>query len=255
MSDFARLPVEYARKVAVRYLPVTLRSSPEFLNGDPLAFMARVRPDDGLSFIEFFDTHILDDILKGVSLRVIEMRYGLSEAELREVYPEMFEEREKLLAYWRQAGENRMEARRIVDQREAADRAAWAAERAHWEVLAEARKAQDAEHARKVAEKKARKAARIAAGIPAKAQVSPFRDRTIKMLEMRSQGQTFQAIGDAFGVHRERVRQIVAKEQRRLRHPRFWLPSEPCRPIDMGGERDVWHDWTPEQNARELGLI
>jgi RNA polymerase primary sigma factor len=49
-------------------------------------------------------------------------------------------------------------------------------------------------------------------------------DRERKVLEMRfglkdGQGRTLEEVGQAFGVTRERIRQIEAKALRKLRHP------------------------------------
>ena len=42
--------------------------------------------------------------------------------------------------------------------------------------------------------------------------------RTLEIKKLRAAGQTLQAIGDKFGLTRERVRQIKEKAIRRLKH-------------------------------------
>ncbi len=75
-----------------------------------------------------------------------------------------------------------------------------------------------------------------------------------RILQWRAAGLTFREIGAVCGVTAGRGQQLYQRALRwRERTKRNLLPL-PTRPIDMGGERDVWHVWTPEMQAKELGL-
>lgn len=66
---------------------------------------------------------------------------------------------------------------------------------------------------RRVAEKRARKEAR-----PRRLNLNTKRERNLAIWrERKEQGTTLQVLGEKYGIGKERVRQIVAKEDRRIR--------------------------------------
>lgn len=57
-----------------------------------------------------------------------------------------------------------------------------------------------------------------------------------------------QQVSSMSGIIKHMMREPKPREKKQ------W-PMPKSRPIDMGGIRDQWQHWTPETNARELGLI
>ncbi len=86
-------------------------------------------------------------------------------------------------------------------------------------------------------------------------QPSAERNRDIWVARHRD-GLKFREIGERVGLTAARIRAIVLKEDRRRAKAASKPPRTPkSRPLDMGGIRDQWQHWTPETNARELGLV
>jgi hypothetical protein len=73
--------------------------------------------------------------------------------------------------------------------------------------------------------------------------------RNARIVAMRSEGRTFRALAAEFDLTPERVRQIVIVDARKKRKAiEKWHADRANlgRPIDMGGRRDVWQEFTPE---------
>jgi hypothetical protein len=73
------------------------------------------------------------------------------------------------------------------------------------------------------------------------------RERHRKALLLRLEGKTFREIGEEIGVSKNRAHQIVeraVRENQTLRK-RWRLRFRPNlgRPLDMGGQREVWHEF------------
>lgn len=82
----------------------------------------------------------------------------------------------------------------------------------------QAREAEDQERLRRVAE--AAEAAKHRAVLAAKlmAYIPPGPDRNAKIVSLRAEGLTLQAIGDRFGIGKEQVRKILAKAEQVAAH-------------------------------------
>lgn len=89
----------------------------------------------------------------------------------------------------------------------------------------------------------------------ARKYAAKFRARKIWLVVQA--GATYAAVAEQMGISRERVRQIFDKFERERNGERFRATEQFSRGeiIDMGGQDGKWHTWTPEANARELGLI
>jgi len=87
--------------------------------------------------------------------------------------------------------------------------------------------------------------------------------RNLSIFIDRCDGMTLDAIAAKYGITRERVRQIVSRAKvllaKRQQHERIIrdaggrkpvLPARPANHPDFGAQ-----SWTPEQQAREFGLI
>lgn len=72
--------------------------------------------------------------------------------------------------------------------------------------------------------------------------------RTTLIMQARINGKTLKAIGEEWGISGSRVHDIIAQEKYRAER---WLPPKRNlgRPIDMGGPRDQWLEFTLENNA------
>jgi hypothetical protein len=63
---------------------------------------------------------------------------------------------------------------------------------------------------------------------PASTYAKPHPERTAAIMAHRAQGWSLDAIGAAFGISNERVRQIIMKQQRQQRAPRYARGAPSC---------------------------
>lgn len=69
----------------------------------------------------------------------------------------------------------------------------------------------------------------------------------------RARGEPVKAVAEEFGLTMARIHQIYESEQgKRLLRLARRNRVVSSRPIDMGGPRDVWLTWTPEQQFHEF---
>lgn len=82
-------------------------------------------------------------------------------------------------------------------------------------------------------------------------------DRNRAIVVMRRGGATFKQIGKEFGITSARARYISLDYEMKDKWSRtkFMNHIPASRPIDMGGSDGVVHEWTPEMQAREFGMI
>jgi hypothetical protein len=142
-----------------------------------------------------------------------------------------------------------------------ADFAAWRVVQAEEDASnAERRRRRDEVEARSLAACRAKAKKRSAERRDAKARgddwAALMRERNRSMLADRELlGMTFAALGKKYDVSPGRAQDIISREiriERRRASLHRAVPSR-SRPIDMGGTRDVWHEWTPEMQAAEFG--
>lgn len=143
---------------------------------------------------------------------------------------------------------------------------------AEYKAIVKREKAKRARWAKKAARREAERLAewQMRQEIRAAAQAAWVRsspERNDEIIRLRDAGETFKAIGIKFGISASAVQSMYkrmnSKRERGEKleaHKRFVaslnIRRVPYgRPIDMGGSRDNWLDWTPEMQAREFGLI
>ena len=75
-------------------------------------------------------------------------------------------------------------------------------------------------------------------------------NRDEEIYSMRRAGATYRAIAKKYGMHPSGAHHIC-RRQTFLKRKQY-NESLSSRPLDMGGERDIWHEWTPEMQLEEF---
>ncbi len=81
-----------------------------------------------------------------------------------------------------------------------------------------------------------------------------MKQRRRSMYSDRLAGMTYSAIGTKYDISPTTAQNIIRREERKQIKlaKKMMSVRTVSRPIDMGGQRDVWHEWTPEMQADEF---